>query len=146
MLRELSFGIVILGVLINTTLAQEPLEYPVQGKEIWSAFECSGLALRSDQPKEVERLFTYGYSKGLEFLEFMQSNKITDWDPASHTPIVMAVLLEGPTPDFVLGRIYQEASDSVFEGIFKIHEYNSNEQIMIIKNEYSKRNCDLIGK
>ncbi|MNV88105.1 hypothetical protein D3C71_1822820 [compost metagenome] len=59
----------------------------------------------------------------------------------------MLLLLEGPSPDFMLGRIYESAQNSALKDVYKTgDQFNSDEeQIAIAANEFRKLNCQLIG-
>lgn len=118
------------------------------GKAAWSAFECSALAEKSKNTKEQERLFKYGYAQGLKFIEAIQAEKIEREDLSKGVPLMMLLLLQGPTPDFMLGRVFEGALDSALEDVFKTGEhFNSDEmQETIAKNKFWKQNCQLIGK
>lgn len=60
----------------------------------------------------------------------------------------MLLLLQGPTADFMLGRVFDHALESALDNIDKTgNNINSEEmQELIAKNEFQKRNCKLIGK
>ncbi|MCG7868778.1 MAG: hypothetical protein JAY74_20705 [Candidatus Thiodiazotropha taylori] len=118
------------------------------GKATWGAFVCSVLAEESIQPDEQRRLFMYGYAKGLVFIEAIQAEKVKREDLTKGIPIMMLLLLQGPTPDFILGRVFEAALDSALEDVYKTGEhFNSDEMVKTIaKNKYWKQNCQLIGK
>lgn len=142
--------VILVGGLIvgKPSYAVSSPEYAAMGKATWSAFECSVLAERSKNPKEQERLFKYGYAKGLEFIKAIQADKVKREDLSKGTPIMMLLLMEGPTPDFMLGRVFEGVLDSALEDVFKTGEhFNSDEtQEAISKNKFWKKNCQLIGK
>lgn len=129
-------------------LAESSSEYAAMGKATWSAFECSALAEKSKNQKEQERLFKYGYAQGLKFISAIQSGKVKREDLSKGAPMMMLLLLQGPTPDFMLGRVFESALDSALGDVFKTGEqFNSDEmQETIAKNKFWKQNCQLIGK
>lgn len=150
-MRTMRTILVMLGialVFVKPSLAATSPEYAAMGKATWSAFECSALAEKSKNPKEQERLFKYGYVQGLKFIEAIQSEKIKREDLSKDVPLIMLLLLQGPTADFMLGRVFESALDSALEDVFKSGEkFNSNEmQETIAKNKFWKQNCQLIGK
>jgi len=132
----------------NQYFAESSSEYAATGKAAWSAFECSALAEKSKKPKEQERLFKYGYAQGLKFINAIQSEKVKREDLSKGVPMMMLLLLQGPTPDFMLGRVFESAVDSALDDVFKTGEqFNSDEmQETIAKNKFWKQNCQLIGK
>lgn len=139
----------ILGLLFgNPSFAANSSEYAAMGKAVWSAFECSALADNSKNPKKQKRLFKYGYAQGLKFIEAIQTEKVKREDLSKGVPLMMLLLLQGPTPDFMLGRVFEGALDSVLEDVYKTGEhFNSEEtQESIAENKFWKQNCQLIGK
>lgn len=145
--------IILISLVVGLTggmpsYAASSSEYAAMGKAVWNAFECSTLAEKSKNPKEQERLFKYGYAKGLEFIKAIQAEKVKREDLSKGTPLIMLMLLQGPTPDFMLGRVFEGALDYALEDVFKTGEhFNSYEvQESIAKNKFWKQNCQLIGK
>jgi len=104
------------------------------------------LAEKSKNPKEQERLFKYGYAQGLKFINAIQSEKVKREDISKSVPMMILLLLQGPTPDFMLGRVFESALDSALDDVFKTAEqFNSDEmQETIAKNKFWKQNCQLI--
>ena len=137
-----------MAVFSESTNATISSEYAAMGKATWSAFECSVLAEKSKDPKEQERLFKYGYAQGLKFIEAIQKNKVKKEDLSNDAPLMMLLLLQGPTPDFMLGRVFEGALDSALEDVYKTgDQFNSDEiQETIAKNKYWEQNCQLVGK
>ncbi len=146
--RILLLNFVVALIIGMPSYAATSPEYAAMGRAAWSAFECSALAESSKNLQEQERLFKYGYAKGLEFIEAIQADKVKREDLSKGTPLIMLLLLQGPTPDFMLGRVFEGALDSALEDVFKTGEnFNSDEmQETIAKNKFWKRNCQLIGK
>jgi len=138
----------LMAAFSKPTYATSSSEYAAMGKATWSAFECSVLAEKSKNSKEQERLFKYGYSQGLKFIEAIQNNKVKREDLSSEAPLMMLLLLQGPTPDFMLGRVFEGALDSALKDVYKtVEQFNSDEmQETIAKNKFWKQNCQLIGK
>ena len=118
------------------------------GKKTWSAFECSVLAERSMKIKEQERLFIFGYEKGLKFINALKYNKIKQKDLKSEVPLYILWSLGGPTADFMLGRVFEVVTDSILKDVIKTGtKINSNEEQKIIsQNKFFKQNCQLIGR
>lgn len=130
-----------------TATAQNSKAYAQMATASWSAFECSSLASTVGNRKEQERLFLYGYEQGKTFISAVQAGKVEQKDLSSEAPWIMLLLLEGPSPDFMLGRIYASAQDSALKEVFKTGDhFNSDEEQRIIAvNEFRKLNCQLIG-
>lgn len=147
-LKQLMLAIIIVLLSTKFGMAESSKEFAIMAKETWSAFECSVLAEKSKNIKEQERLFMFGYKEGLKFIDALKSEKIKGKDISSTAPLGMVLRLQGPTPDFMLGRVFEGAADSALENVFKTEEkFNSDEaQETIAANEFRKRNCQLIGK
>jgi len=130
------------------TQAENSKELAMLGKKLWVAFECSALASKSGNPKEQDRLFLYGYETGKKFIESIKKNKIKKEDISSTAPIGVMMLLQGPSTDFMLGRIFGGALENALKDVFITNEkYNSEEiQKIIAENKFQKQNCELIGK
>ena len=144
--RELLLvGLVVLLVGPVAT-AQGSKAYAQMGTATFSAFECSSLAAEAGNKKEQKRLFLYGYEKGKQFILAVEAKKVKQSDLNSETPIAVLMLLEGPTPDFMLGRIYASAQDDVLKDVFKTgsHFNSPSEWKTIAANKFRKLNCELI--
>ena len=123
-------------------------EYAVMGRELHSALQCASWASITKDDAESERLFTFGYEQGQKFLAAIKAEKVKKEDISSEVPIAVAWMLQGPTEEFILGRIYEAAQEDALEEVFKTgDEFNSDEmQKIIAGNKYRDGNCQLIGK
>ena len=88
------------------------------GRVSWSAFECSSLASVMNEGKEQERLFALGYQQGKAFIDALQKNRIELKDRNEQVPSGFLLLLQGPTPDFVLGRVFESAQENALKDVF----------------------------
>lgn len=148
-LEKLLLSIVAISFFItSSTLAETSKECALRGKGTWSAFQCSALAGKIGNIKEKERLFLFGYEEGLRFVNILQSNKIRQSDCYSKLPLAMTWELQGPTPDFILGRVFEVAMEYALKDVYKADNTGSNEEAQKLKAEieFSKRNCKLIGR
>lgn len=140
--------VAVFGFLVtNPAMPEDSKDYVVMARAAWSAFECSSLASKSKNPKEQERLFLFGYDQGHRFIAALAAQKVTREDLSTEAPLSFLLLLEGPTADFMLGRIFEAAQKSALEGAHKSGKsFNSEEmQEAIAKNKFWKLNCQLIG-
>jgi hypothetical protein len=117
-------------------------------RECWSAFQCSSLASKINNKKEEERLFKFGYERGKQFIVALEAQKIKKEDLSMGTPSMVFFLLWGPTPDFMLGRIFDAAQKSALEDVYKSGESLNPKDLQesIAENKFWKSNCLLIGK
>lgn len=130
------------------SVADESKDYAIKALATWSAFECASIASMSKDAKEQERLFLFGYEQGRQFITALQAGKIKREHLSNQAPWGLLLLLEGPTPDFMLGRIFESAQDNALNDIFKTGEhFNSDEeQLTLAKTKFRQLNCQLIGK
>ena len=146
---KLSAVILALGLLITKSASAETSsQYAKMGLEVWSAFECSALAEKSKYPQEQERLFKFGHAQGVKFIRAIQAGKVEQADLSANVPIGLLLRLQGPTPDFMLGRIFEGAVETGLRGVYKTgDQFNSEElQTVVAQNKFRKQNCKLIGK
>jgi len=127
--------------------AQSSKDFALMGRVAWSAFECSSLASKIKNSKEQERLFRYGYEQGLKFITAVRSGKVDRQDISEGVPLAVFLRLQGPTAEFILGRVFEASQVSALEKVYKTGEtFNSEElQETIARNEFWNRNCQLIG-
>lgn len=132
----------------STMFSQSSKEYAVMGREAWSAFRCSSWASINNDAKEQERLFLFGYEKGQKFLSAIKAEKIKQEDISLEVPIGVTMLIQGPTEEFILGRIFETAQEEALDEVLKTgDEFNSDEMQRIISgNKFRDGNCQLIRK
>jgi hypothetical protein len=126
-------------------------EYAVMSREFWSAIECSTWASHFDDQNEAERLFTFGYEQGKQFLGAVRAEKISEEDWRTEIPMGISMQLAGPSDDFILGVISSSIQDDALEEVFYTNydktKLNSDDlQKSIAENKYRDGNCQLIGK
>jgi hypothetical protein len=141
-------GLFLMGVSCQC-LANDSLEKALAGRAAWSAFECSVLASKLKNGKESDRLFRYGYKQGRIFIAAIQAKEITREHLSSQVPTVVLALLEGPSADFMLGRIFESAMKHVLDEVHGTNagRYNPDElQNTLATGKFYKLNCPLIGK
>jgi hypothetical protein len=99
--------------------AQSSKDYAVMGAETWAAFSCVALAAEAKNTAEQERLFMLGYDKGKRFIEALNAGRIRREDVDSNVPVGLVLNLQGPTPDFMLGRIYEAAARNALDSLYR---------------------------
>lgn len=88
------------------------------GRLTWSAFLCATYAELSGDGPEQKRLFDIGYEAGKEFLLGIRDGTISDAD-RQDAPIGVIFLLGGPSDDFIIGRIFENAMGEAFDDVVK---------------------------
>jgi len=128
--------------------AQSSKDYAVMARAAWSAYECSSLAGAFEDFQEQQRLFSFGYDQGKRFLAALEAKKVKGDDLNSEAPLVLLLLLAGPSADFMLGRIYSAAERSALDDVYEtrgvVHDLEARRSNA--KNNFWRLNCNLIGK
>ena len=87
---------------------------------VWSAFECSQYARIAGKPEqETERLVGLGYENGKRFVEAVRTKKISENELSTNVPIGVMYVMNGPTTDFILGRIFEYATREAYNLVVK---------------------------
>lgn len=107
----------------------------------------------SGNNENSERLFKIAYDSGKQFLSALEAGKISYKFAQSNIPIGVGMMLGGPTHDFMIGRIFESATDGAFDRVIKENEYgvildrldwitDSELEKSRAKFLYLKSNCD----
>jgi len=128
--------------------AQTSREFAEMGVAMWVGFECSALAAIFNDEAENARLFSYAYAEGQAFIAAMQAQKIDQEHISTVVPSGALMLLGGPTPDFVLGRIFEAAQENALKDMFAANGSLTTKeyQVMLAKSRYSHANCSILGR
>ena len=78
-----------------------------QGKAFYDAFVCATLAQKAGDRSEAERLLQWGLKTGREFL---RNQNLLSPEEVTALPTAVALMSEGASHDFVLGRMYEFAA------------------------------------
>ncbi|MDU0365136.1 hypothetical protein RWK44_32730 [Rhizobium sp. 25PS6] len=121
----------------------------------WAAFECHELALIADNQPEKERLFRIGSGTSTKFVEAVRAGKVSDNEMFNFVPGGIARATDGPSVEFVVGRIYQLIVADTFENVTQ--EDSSGKALPpdkwvadpfemkgIAQTKYRAANCELI--
>lgn len=124
---------------------------------MWAAFSCFELARLADGPQgdKAGHLFEVGYASGGKVLKAVRSGSISEADFQSEVPLNVSLLLDGPTDDFIIGRIFEIATGSAHEQVTRkehngwllpVNEWvRDTELISIIAGgQFNRANCDLL--
>src|SRR5262245_44987180 len=142
----LTFATALLFGLAPLTAAAQSAR---DGRVMWSAFECATFAELSGDKKENERLFGIGLKAGRQFVEAVKNGQISPEAVRSEVPIGVTLYLAGPTVDFIIGRIFENATKDAFDAVVE----RKNGQATITDDEvrksnaqhrYGEKNCTLI--
>jgi hypothetical protein len=141
----------------DTAQAQSPEQIGESGVRAWASFECAAIASFAGDSKGTERHFKAGYDRGLEFLKQAkaaspdQLKRIGD-----KVPVIMLWRLEGPSPDFMLGRVWEATTELVDDDLEDRDTWSHQQKDrdakpidakvkkMRAENRYRERNCNLL--
>jgi hypothetical protein len=119
------------------------------GRVMWSAFECGLFAEMSGNKEEQERLFGIGIKAARQFINALQNGQISPEAVRSEVPIGVTMYLSGPSVDFIIGRIFENATKDAFDAVVE----RKNGQATIrddevrksnARHKYGEKNCALI--
>ena len=146
----------LVALLAATVAVAEPSEKVHLARKMLSAFRCVVYAEYAKDPKEQRRLFELGLSSGREFLSALQSKEISEELVRKEVPLLgVLLLLSGPSSEFVIGRIYENASHDAYDEMFKEDApgnplppakwvTDAEVQKRIAERQYTAANCQLI--
>ena len=110
----------------------------------YAAFECHHFALMAKDQKLAEKLFNLGYRSGLEFLEAVKAKKIKEEDLRAEVPIGFKWVAEGPSNDFIMGRLYESSSRDSEKVRSEQPGADADTWVMLARNELITRNAELL--
>lgn len=140
--------LMLIFAISGQALADASTEAAQSGKMAWSGFECSVLASMIGRQDDAKWLFEFAMEQGTRFVDAVKAGEVSKEDMDAEVPMAVLWVLEGPSTDFVLGRMYESASDYASDKLR--NEDNSIAQNDVretrAENRYHERNCALLGK
>jgi hypothetical protein len=109
----------LLAVLVGTQQTSSDEAKARLSQLMWSAFMCSTYAENAEKKEEQNRLFDAGYKAGQSFMAAVEGGQVSKDDFSKHVPVYVGLLLQGPSTEFVLGRIFEFASGQANDQIVK---------------------------
>ena len=120
-------------------------EKALLGRIMWSAFQCSAFAELAENKNEQERLYLVGLNAGRTFLEAMKAGQISEQAVKAEVPINVLQRLEGPSNEFVIGKIHAAATGHAYDEIVKRKTgIWGPTQKQEARSAYTNKNCVLI--
>jgi hypothetical protein len=86
---------------------------------MWSAWECATFAELSGDKTDQARLFEVGYKAGQRFVEAVQQKRISPERLRAEAPMFALMLMQGPTAEFMIRRMFEGAMGSAFDEVVK---------------------------
>lgn len=118
-------------------------KYALMGKKAWYAFECASLNSLVGNKAEAKRLFFLGHNNGRRLLKALKENKIKEKDISNEVPWILMLLFEGPSDDFILGRIYSAAERDALKDILNTEGKPNPDEVqkVLARNKISNSKC-----
>ncbi|MEO4042427.1 hypothetical protein AAFN47_12555 [Hoeflea sp. CAU 1731] len=124
-------------------------------KIMYSAWLCSIYAELKHDTAAQDRLFKLGYQNGRQFMDAALAGTITKEERKAVVPYVVVLLMAGPTPEFVLGRIFESAARDAYDDVVAEDpngipldpaDYVTSDELKasIATTKYMKANCEIL--
>lgn len=149
-MRMLAAGV--FACLVAAGPAGADVEKARQARLMWSAFSCATYAENMGDREEQRRLFDIGYEAGRTFLAAAEAGEISEQTWRTTVPIIVSMLTSGPSHDFMIGRVFENAMNDTYDKIAESIGGKAN----MISADYAdvrrsaagrlhlKNNCELI--
>ncbi len=122
---------------------------------MWTAFECGTYAEMSGNSERQAALFERGMTAGRQFFAAIEAGTITEEEQQNNVPFIVRMLAAGPSIDFILGRIFENAMNSAFDDVVKedmagmplpMEEWLNDDELEKSRAQvlYQRGNCDLL--
>lgn len=122
---------------------------------LFTAWTCSVFAELKGDADEQRRLFDLGYGSGQGFLDALAAGKVSREDIRANVPLAVSMRLGGPSPDFILGQIFEAAAEDAYDKVVKFaydgialapSDYVFDDDLKASKaaTHYLQANCSLI--
>lgn len=145
----------LVGALLGATPSCHAAEADAKAAQVLiSAWQCSIYAELKGDAAEQERLFSLGYDRGKQFMAALIAGHISEED-GQKIPLLVRLLVTGPTSEFVLGRIFEAVSSDAYEKVTAQDErglplapgdyvIDADLKTSIASTRYVRANCGLL--
>jgi hypothetical protein len=120
--------------------AEKSKQLVLDSRRCLAAFQCYHFAIHTKDRKLTAKLLLVGYESGRRFLDGAQKGKLLP-DDCKEIAIIFGLVREGPSHDFILGRILEEME---YEQDTAFKEVPTDVWGSLAERELQKRNADLI--
>jgi hypothetical protein len=109
----------------------------------WNYMICSALASYANKQVEARKLFREGYRATKVLGEGIRDGKITVEEASHSLPIQAWARLQGPSPDFIAGRLFEAAHEEAraLLGPNPQSEDDLQNQRALATSEFGTANC-----
>jgi len=150
----------VLGTLaaLSVGIAASSQSYAEAGRDsaaMLAHWKCANWAEMTGDTSEVERHFNAGLEVGRRFVQAARDGLISADQWNGEIPVGIAMTTNGPTNDFILGRLFALAGDEAYDDIAKRDEaglplspqnYVTDSDIATLKAAHLSRlsNCSVL--
>lgn len=137
------------AIVLNGAQASESssLRRAEAGRVVWAAFECHALANVIGDSATSERSFLHGMEQGRQFLKDMQDGRIVATDIRAEVPMGVLDALSGSSNDFILGRIFESATQVALRDFQAVSLDNyMEERRTYAQSRFTELNCRLLDR
>ena len=136
-----------LAVLLPaSSVAQSTEDLVASGKMAYRSFECAHLAASQQDEVQKSRLFRLGLDEARKVANGFADGRVTQ-NQLSEGEVLVTFYLDGPSADFIAGRIYEGAGDNVWLLIKSAagDRPSIEDARQVTSRLYRDKNCELIG-
>lgn len=155
MLRRLIAPAFALALALLPGTGAASVEDAKAARVMWTAFECGTYAELAGKADRASDHYATGLDAGRRFYATLEAGTITEEELSQHAPFILTSLDAGPSVDFILGRVFQYATDAARADVSKedqhglplpIQEWLLEPELIASKADtlYSAGNCDLL--
>jgi hypothetical protein len=153
MLRTLIAPTLALCLLPGTGAAS--VEDAKAARVMFTAFECSAYASMMGEDARRKQLVDVGVAAGRQFLAALAAGEISEGDLRQHAPFMMGTDTDQPSPDFLIGRMYDGTFQAMHQKVSSKDKagtllpedqwlYEGDDFEAKAKWHYQTANCDLL--
>jgi hypothetical protein len=110
---------VLIASLLSLAPAKADEDRARLGRIMWTAFICSTLGGMSEKKEEPARFFQAGLQAGRDFMQAFQEGKISKEEIDANLPSGVTLLLQGPSIDFIIGRVFSAAENYSYDKVVR---------------------------
>lgn len=126
------------------------------GARSWAQLECAAIASFSEDNAQLKPLFEAGRRDGLAFIANAKARPKEAKQIFDKVPMIMSWRLEGPSPDFMLGRVWEATVEYVGDELEGRDTWSHQERDpkaapvdrvlrkALASNRFRERNCPLL--
>jgi hypothetical protein len=143
---------IVIFALLSTSSSAHATEKIHLGSKIVASFECYIYAGMSQKKEEAKRLFELGLEAARSFVDALRHREFSDALIHKYVPLDVITRVQGPSTDFIVGRIFEGTSNRAFDKVTKGGGVGSQQKLvedpserkMVAEAEFGRANCALV--